>query len=90
MDIRQYVQFKKITGGRKSDCHFFSGVVFSKNISNKKMASTLMNPKILVLKCAIDYQVEPLERYFITGIGSYRLKLREIRKGANVEPLTKV
>ena len=57
MDIRQYVKFKKITGGKKSDCQFYSGIVLTKNISNKKMASTLSNPKILVLSCAIDYQV---------------------------------
>ena len=57
MDIRQYVKFKKIPGGSKSDCQLVSGVVFTKNITNKKMNCTLHNPKILVLSCAIDYQV---------------------------------
>lgn len=57
MDICAYVKFKKIPGGNKSDCEMISGVVFTKNIANKKMASVLSNPKILVLSCAIDYQV---------------------------------
>jgi len=57
MDICQYVKFKKIPGGNKSDCEMISGVVFTKNIANKKMASVLNHPKILVLSCAIDYQV---------------------------------
>ena len=56
MDICEYVKFKKIPGGSKSDCEMISGVVFTKNIANKKMASVLSHPKILVLSCAIDYQ----------------------------------
>ena len=58
MDICEYVKFKKIPGGSKTDCEMISGVVFTKNIANKKMASALNNPKILVLSCAIDYQVQ--------------------------------
>ena len=57
MDICEYVKFKKIPGGNKSDCEMISGVVFTKNIANKKMASVLNHPKILMLNCAIDYQV---------------------------------
>ena len=57
MDIREYVKFKKIPGGSKSDCEMISGVVFTKNIANKKMSSVLHHPRILVLSCAIDYQV---------------------------------
>ncbi|KAM7438945.1 hypothetical protein ABFA07_011646 [Porites harrisoni] len=56
MDIREYVKFKKIPGGSKSDCEMISGVVFTKNIANKKMSSVLHHPRILVLSCAIDYQ----------------------------------
>jgi len=48
MDICEYVKCKKIPGGSKTDCEMISGVVFTKNIANKKMASTLSNPKILV------------------------------------------
>ena len=57
MNICEYVKFKKIPGGNKSDCEMISGIVFTKNVANKKMASVLSHPKILVLSCAIDYQV---------------------------------
>ena len=57
MDIRQYVKFKKISGGKKSDCQLVSGVVFTKHVANKKMASAVQHPRVLVLSCAIDYQV---------------------------------
>ena len=43
MNICEYVKFKKIPGGNKSDCEMISGVVFTKNIANKKMASMLSN-----------------------------------------------
>ena len=67
MDICEYVKFKKIPGGNKSDCEMISGVVFTKNIANKKMASMLSNPKILVLSCAIDYQVSSVKAQWPHG-----------------------
>ncbi|XP_068752478.1 1-phosphatidylinositol 3-phosphate 5-kinase-like isoform X2 [Montipora capricornis] len=56
MHICEYVKFKKIPGGNKRDCEMICGVVFTKNIANKKMSSVLSHPKLLVLSCAIDYQ----------------------------------
>ncbi len=32
------------------------GVVFTKNVTHKKMRSHMTNPKILLLKTAIEYQ----------------------------------
>lgn len=63
MNICEYVKFKKIPGGNKSDCEMISGIVFTKNVANKKMASVLSYPKILVLSCAIDYQVSRDEAF---------------------------
>ena len=63
MDICEYVKFKKIPGGNKRDCEMISGVVFTKNIANKKMASVLSHPKILVLSCAIDYQARHFKMF---------------------------
>ncbi|XP_048579850.1 1-phosphatidylinositol 3-phosphate 5-kinase isoform X3 [Nematostella vectensis] len=56
MNIRQYVKFKKIPGGSRDECKLISGVVFTKNVSHKKMSCVFNNPQILVLCCAIDYQ----------------------------------
>lgn len=56
IDIRQYVQFKKIPGGSKSDCTIVSGVVCSKNIAHKKMKSRIVNPCIMMVSSPIVYQ----------------------------------
>lgn len=56
MDIRKYVQIKKIPGGQRNQTAVVNGVVCSKNVAHKKMQQTIANPKILLLKGAIDYQ----------------------------------
>ncbi|XP_054470988.1 1-phosphatidylinositol 3-phosphate 5-kinase isoform X4 [Anoplopoma fimbria] len=55
MDIRQLVHIKKISGGRKFDSTVVNGFVCTKNIAHKKMNSYIKNPKILLLKCSIEY-----------------------------------
>ncbi|XP_023588824.1 1-phosphatidylinositol 3-phosphate 5-kinase isoform X12 [Trichechus manatus latirostris] len=55
MDIRQFVHVKKIPGGKKFDSVVVSGFVCTKNIAHKKMNSCIKNPKILLLKCSIEY-----------------------------------
>lgn len=56
MDINHYVKVKKIPGGRKRDSTLVYGVVCSKNITHKKMTHSIMNPTILLLKCAFEFQ----------------------------------
>ncbi|XP_035994682.1 1-phosphatidylinositol 3-phosphate 5-kinase isoform X4 [Fundulus heteroclitus] len=55
MDIRQLVHIKKIPGGRKFDSMMVNGFLCTKNIAHKKMNSYIKNPKILLLKCSIEY-----------------------------------
>ncbi|XP_023478297.1 1-phosphatidylinositol 3-phosphate 5-kinase isoform X16 [Equus przewalskii] len=55
MDIRQFVHVKKIPGGKKFDSMVVNGFVCTKNIAHKKMNSCIKNPKILLLKCSIEY-----------------------------------
>ncbi|XP_077304584.1 1-phosphatidylinositol 3-phosphate 5-kinase isoform X2 [Lithobates pipiens] len=55
MDIRQYVHIKKIPGGKKSDSVVVNGFVCTKNIAHKKMNACIKSPKILLLKCSIEY-----------------------------------
>ncbi|XP_069471711.1 1-phosphatidylinositol 3-phosphate 5-kinase isoform X3 [Ambystoma mexicanum] len=55
MDVRQFVHIKKIPGGKKFDTVVVNGFVCSKNIAHKKMNSFIKNPKILLLKCSIEY-----------------------------------
>ncbi|XP_051998627.1 1-phosphatidylinositol 3-phosphate 5-kinase-like isoform X2 [Xyrauchen texanus] len=55
MDIRQLVHIKKIPGGKKFDSAVVNGFVCTKNIAHKKMNPYIKNPKILLLKCSIEY-----------------------------------
>lgn len=43
-------------GGQRNDSCIVSGIVCSKNIANKAMASRISGPKILLLQCSIIYQ----------------------------------
>lgn len=61
MDIRRYVWINKVPGGMKTECHFVSGVVFRKNVAHKRMNDTFMQPAILMMSCAIEYQVGTIQ-----------------------------
>lgn len=56
MDIRNFVNFKKVPGGQQDDSTIVGGVVFTKNVVHKEMASFIENPRVLLLQCAIVYQ----------------------------------
>ncbi|KAG0730325.1 1-phosphatidylinositol 3-phosphate 5-kinase [Chionoecetes opilio] len=56
MDIRQYVQFKKVPGGSRGDCQIVNGAVCTKNVADKSMAVRLTDPQILLVASTIDYQ----------------------------------
>lgn len=56
MDIRNYVNFKKVPDGNRSDSYILRGAVFSKNVVHKDMATTINDARILLLQCPIVYQ----------------------------------
>lgn len=56
MDIRTYVWITNVPGGLKKDSHLISGVVFCKNVSHKRMTDYFLQPRILMMSCAIEYQ----------------------------------
>uniref|UniRef100_A0A2M4B924 1-phosphatidylinositol-3-phosphate 5-kinase n=1 Tax=Anopheles marajoara TaxID=58244 RepID=A0A2M4B924_9DIPT len=56
MDIRNYVNFKKVPGGERNETQILGGVVFSKNVAHKEMPQKVDKPRILLLQCAIAYQ----------------------------------
>ena len=41
MDIREYIKVKKGPGGSIDQCHYYSGVVFTKHVAHKRMRSTI-------------------------------------------------
>ncbi|XP_037956790.1 putative 1-phosphatidylinositol 3-phosphate 5-kinase [Teleopsis dalmanni] len=64
MDIRNYVNFKKVPGGKRQECTIVGGVVFSKNVAHKDMATRVDQPRILLLQCPIVY--ERIEGKFVS------------------------
>ncbi|XP_068238143.1 1-phosphatidylinositol 3-phosphate 5-kinase isoform X3 [Palaemon carinicauda] len=56
MDIRQYIQFKKVPGGSRSECQILNGVVCTKNVADKSMLVRLSDPQLLLVASTIDYQ----------------------------------
>uniref|UniRef100_A0A1Y1N0Y2 1-phosphatidylinositol-3-phosphate 5-kinase n=1 Tax=Photinus pyralis TaxID=7054 RepID=A0A1Y1N0Y2_PHOPY len=56
IDVLRYVQFKKVSGGARTDSQLVGGIVCSKNIAHKYMSTKLENPKILILQCSLVYQ----------------------------------
>lgn len=64
MDVRNFVNIKKVSNGSKNDCTIIGGVVFSKNVSHKDMKTKIDNPRILLVKCPISYQ--RVEGKFVT------------------------
>lgn len=51
-----YIQFKKVTGGTRSECEIVNGIAFTKNVAHRSMVSRLESPRILLLNCSIVYQ----------------------------------
>lgn len=56
MDIRNYVNFKKVPDGSRKDSCTVRGAVFSKNVVHKGMATSINDARILLLQCPIVYQ----------------------------------
>ncbi|KAF3357529.1 hypothetical protein VdG1_03317 [Verticillium dahliae VDG1] len=56
MDIRHYVKLKKIPGGKPGDTSYVSGVIFTKNLALKSMPRRIVNPRIVIVSFAIEYQ----------------------------------
>ncbi|XP_048094772.1 1-phosphatidylinositol 3-phosphate 5-kinase isoform X2 [Alosa alosa] len=78
MDIRQLVHIKKVSGGKKFDSTVVNGFVCTKNIAHKKMNSYIKNPKILLLKCSIEYLYREETKF--TSIDPIVLQEREFLK----------
>lgn len=64
MDIRHFVKFKKIAGGKSSDSAYVPGIVFTKNLALKSMPRKLFNgPRIVCISFAIEYQRQPRQHF---------------------------
>lgn len=58
MDIRSYVNFKKVPLGLRSDSAIVRGTVLTKNVVHKDMSTEIQDARILLLQCPVVYQRE--------------------------------
>ena len=56
IDVRDYIKIKKIPGGSPKDSEYVDGVVCSKNVLHKKMTRKKINPRVMLLAMALEYE----------------------------------
>ncbi|KAK6527111.1 1-phosphatidylinositol-3-phosphate 5-kinase [Arthrobotrys megalospora] len=55
IDLRHFCKIKRIPGGKPSDTHYVSGVVFTKNLALKSMRRSISHPRIVVVAFPVEY-----------------------------------
>lgn len=56
MDIKHFVKTEKIAGGQLSDSRVLDGVMFNKDVTSAKMRRHIVNPRIILLDCPLEYR----------------------------------
>lgn len=56
LDYRQYIKIKRISGGQINHSKFVDGLIFSKTVPLRTMASDIQAPRILLLMFPISYE----------------------------------
>lgn len=56
VDVKRYVRIEKIPGGEMNDCTVLDGVMFNKDVTHSKMRRKILNPRILLLDCPLEYK----------------------------------
>ncbi|TYZ57846.1 hypothetical protein PybrP1_003010 [[Pythium] brassicae (nom. inval.)] len=56
MDVMEYVKVKCLEGGRVQDSFYIDGVLVHKSLARKGMRSDILNPRILLVASALDFQ----------------------------------
>jgi T-complex protein 1 subunit gamma len=56
IDIKRYAKVEKIPGGRIEDSYVMKGIMLNKDVTHQKMSRKIVNPRILLLDCALEYK----------------------------------
>ena len=56
IDIKRYARVEKIPGGELSECRVLKGVMLNKDVTHSKMKRKLVNPRVLLLDCSLEYK----------------------------------
>nr|XP_027202795.1 T-complex protein 1 subunit gamma-like [Dermatophagoides pteronyssinus] len=56
IDIKRYIRIEKIVGGLLEDSQVIDGLVMEKDVTHSRMARKIVDPKILLLDCPLEYK----------------------------------
>jgi len=56
VDIKRYARIEKIAGGDIEDSYVLQGCMINKDVLHHKMPRTIVNPRVLLLDCPIEYK----------------------------------
>jgi T-complex protein 1 subunit gamma len=56
IDIKRYAKVEKIPGGMMEDSKVLKGVMINKDVVHQKMKRKLVNPRIVLLDCSLEYK----------------------------------
>lgn len=56
VDIKRYARVEKIPGGEIEESRVLSGVMLNKDITHPKMRRRIVNPRIVLLDCPLEYK----------------------------------
>jgi T-complex protein 1 subunit gamma len=56
VDIKRYARVEKIPGGEIEDSKVLDGVMLNKDITHPKMRRRIVNPRIVLLDCTLEYK----------------------------------
>ncbi|KAI9872982.1 MAG: T-complex protein 1 subunit gamma [Pleopsidium flavum] len=56
VDIKRYARVEKIPGGEIEDSRVLDGVMLNKDITHPKMRRRIVNPRIVLLDCPLEYK----------------------------------
>lgn len=56
VDLKRYARVEKIPGGEMKDCEVLAGVMFNKDVTHSKMRKDIVNPRVVLLDCPLEYK----------------------------------
>ncbi|TMS35826.1 hypothetical protein L596_003138 [Steinernema carpocapsae] len=56
IDLKRYCRIEKIPGGTIGDSKVVPGVVLNKDVTHAKMRRKIVNPRIVLLDCSLEYK----------------------------------
>ena len=56
VDIKRYARVEKVPGGEIEDSKVLDGVMLNKDITHPKMRRRIVNPRVVLLDCPLEYK----------------------------------